>query len=280
MDIYGLNALNMMVVIHRPDTPDELKGIFKAFGRMSADTGGFAVFTNERAGVVIVAGRGERHMEQLLKQLGDESGVAMRTEPPQLLYKETIKGAVRGEGKYIRQNSGIDRYAHCVVEFEPKTRGSGLEIINLVLDDAVIRAEFIPSVISGIQRSFTRGQHSGSPVVDIKATIVGGSVHPMDSSNMSYKIAASLAFKEAMKQADIVLLEPVKKIMLTPDGTSFTAFDGYREIPAALAKEIAEQSLLRGAYCEELEDWCPERLAANREYNLDLTVSSFWEENS
>jgi len=133
---------------------------------------------------------------------------------PQVAYKETIRKSVKSEGKYIRQSGGKGQYGHCWIEIEPKERGTGYEFVNKIVG-GVIPKEYIPAVDAGIQSAMNNGVLAGYPVVDVKVTLYDGSYHEVDSSEMAFKVAASMAFKEGMKKADPVILEPIMKVVVT-----------------------------------------------------------------
>ena len=139
---------------------------------------------------------------------------------PQVAYKETITVPVKAEGRHVRQTGGAGQYGHAVVEFEPQPRGVGYEFVDKIVGGAVPR-EFIPAVDAGIREAMATGGLAGYPVVDLKATMVDGSYHEVDSKEVAYKIAGSLALKEALRRGKTVILEPIMNVEVTvPEGTS------------------------------------------------------------
>ena len=156
---------------------------------------------------------GELHLDIIVDRLLREFKVEANVGNPQVAYKEGIRKAVRQEGKFIRQSGGKGQYGHCVIEVEPKERGTGYEFVNKIVG-GVIPKEYIAPVDQGIREALQSGVLAGYPVVDVKVTLVDGSYHEVDSSEMAFKIAGSIAIKEAMKKADPVLLEPIMKVVI------------------------------------------------------------------
>ena len=177
----------------------------------------FKTYTDEETGQTIIAGMGELHLEIIVDRLLREFKVEANVGAPQVAYKETIKKAVDQETKYKRQSGGSGQYGHVKIKLEPNESGKGYEFMNAVVGGAIPK-EFIPAVDAGIRGALQAGVVAGFPVVDVKVTLYDGSYHEVDSSEMAFKIAGSMAFKEAMRKADPVLLEPIMKVsVIAPD---------------------------------------------------------------
>ena len=177
----------------------------------------FKTWTDEETGQTIIAGMGELHLEIIVDRLLREFKVEANVGAPQVAYKETIKKAVDQDTKYARQSGGKGQYGHVKIHVEPNESGKGYEFINAIVGGAVPK-EYIPAVDAGIQGAMNAGVVAGFPVVDVKVTLFDGSYHEVDSSEMAFKIAGSMAFKEAMRKADPTLLEPIMKVcVIVPD---------------------------------------------------------------
>ena len=171
----------------------------------------FKTYTDEETGQTIIAGMGELHLEIIVDRLLREYKVEANVGAPQVAYKETIKKSVKQDTKYARQSGGKGQYGHVKIRVEPNESGKGYEFINEVVGGAVPK-EYIPAVDAGIQGAMLSGVVAGYPVVDVKVTLYDGSYHEVDSSEMAFKIAGSMAFKEACQKADPTLLEPIMKV--------------------------------------------------------------------
>ena len=177
----------------------------------------FKTYTDEETGQTIIAGMGELHLEIIVDRLLREFKVEANVGAPQVAYKETIKKAVDQETKYARQSGGKGQYGHVKIHVEPNESGKGYEFVNAIVGGAIPK-EYIPAVDAGIQGAMNAGVVAGFPVVDVKVTLYDGSYHEVDSSEMAFKIAGSMAFKEACRKADPVLLEPIMKVsVIAPD---------------------------------------------------------------
>lgn len=188
-----------------------------ALQKLAEEDPTFRVWTDQETGQTIIAGMGELHLEIIVDRLLREFKLEANVGKPQVSYKETIRKAVKAEGKFVRQSGGKGQYGHCVIEVEPLEAGKGYEFVNKIVG-GVIPKEYIPAIDSGIQDAMNSGVIAGYQVLDVKVTLVDGSYHEVDSSEMAFKIAGSMAFKEAMKKADPVLLEPIMKVdVTTPD---------------------------------------------------------------
>ena len=171
----------------------------------------FKTYTDEETGQTIIAGMGELHLEIIVDRLLREFKVEANVGAPQVAYKETIKKSVQQDTKYARQSGGKGQYGHVKIRVEPNESGKGYEFVNEVVGGAVPK-EYIPAVDAGIQGAMLSGVLAGYPVVDVKVTLYDGSYHEVDSSEMAFKIAGSMAFKEACQKADPTLLEPIMKV--------------------------------------------------------------------
>ena len=177
----------------------------------------FKTYTDEETGQTIIAGMGELHLEIIVDRLLREFKVEANVGAPQVAYKETVRKKVDQETKYKRQSGGSGQYGHVKITVEPNESGKGYEFVNAVVGGAIPK-EFIPAVDAGIQGALQSGVIAGFPVVDVKVTLYDGSYHEVDSSEMAFKIAGSMAFKEACRKADPVLLEPIMKVsVIVPD---------------------------------------------------------------
>ncbi|MGB9812660.1 MAG: elongation factor G [Thermovenabulum sp.] len=201
-------------VIHvaiEPKTKADQEKMGIALQRLAEEDPTFRTYTDPETGQTIIAGMGELHLEIIVDRMFREFKVEANVGKPQVAYKETIRKAVKAEGKYIRQTGGRGQYGHVWLEIEPLEPGKGYEFVNKIVG-GVIPKEYIPAVDAGVREALENGVLAGYPVVDVRVTLFDGSYHEVDSSEMAFKIAASLAFKEAMKKADPVLLEPIMKV--------------------------------------------------------------------
>lgn len=188
-----------------------------ALQRLAEEDPTFKVYTDEETGQTIIAGMGELHLEIIVDRLLREFKVEANIGKPQVAYRETITKAVTAEGKFVRQSGGRGQYGHVVLEVEPNEPGAGFQFENKIVGGVVPR-EYIAPVEAGIKEAMLTGVVAGFPVVDVKVAIVDGSYHEVDSSEMAFKIAGSIGFKEACHKADPVLLEPMMRLeVVTPD---------------------------------------------------------------
>ena len=174
----------------------------------------FRTHTDQETGQTIIQGMGELHLEYIVDRLLREFKVGASVGKPQVAYKETIKGNTRVEGRFIRQSGGRGQYGHVWIELEPLQAGKGFEFANEIVGGAIPR-EYISSVEEGIKEAMGSGVLSGYPVIDVKVSLVDGSYHEVDSSELAFRIAASQAFKKGMSAARPVLLEPMMKVEVT-----------------------------------------------------------------
>ena len=188
-----------------------------ALAKLAEEDPTFRTYTDEETGQTIIAGMGELHLEIIVDRLLREFKVEANVGAPQVAYKETIRKTINQETKYKRQSGGSGQYGHVKITLEPNESGKGYEFVNAVVGGAIPK-EFIPAVDAGIQGAMQAGVLAGYPVVDVKVTLNDGSYHEVDSSEMAFKIAGSMAFKEGMRKADPVLLEPIMKVcVIVPD---------------------------------------------------------------
>ena len=188
-----------------------------ALAKLAEEDPTFRTYTNKETGQTIIAGMGELHLEIIVDRLLREFKVEANVGAPQVSYKETIRKAVEQDTKYARQSGGKGQYGHVKIRVEPNEPGKGYEFINAVVGGAIPK-EYIPAVDAGIQGAMEAGVMAGYPVVDVKVTLFDGSYHEVDSSEMAFKIAGSMAFKEACRKANPAILEPIMKVSVTvPD---------------------------------------------------------------
>lgn len=207
----------VMSVAIEPKTKADQEKLSQSLAKLAQEDPSFQVSFNEETGQTIISGMGELHLEIIVDRLLREFKVGANVGKPQVAYKETIRVAAKAEGKFIRQTGGRGQYGHVVIEIEPLEPGKGFEFENKIVGGAVPR-EYVAPTEKGIREAVDRGILAGYPVVDIKATLCDGSYHEVDSSEMAFKIAGSMAFKEAAKRAKPVLLEPIMSIeTVTPE---------------------------------------------------------------
>jgi elongation factor G len=187
-----------------------------ALSKLAEEDPTFKTYTNQDTGQTIISGMGELHLEIIVDRLLREFKVEANVGKPQVAYRETFRKTVEAEGKYIRQSGGHGQYGHCKVRFEPLDANAekGYEFVNAVIG-GVVPKEYIPAVDEGIQEAMKSGVVAGYPVVGVKATLFDGSYHEVDSSEMAFHIAGSMAFKEAMRKSNPVLLEPIMRVDVT-----------------------------------------------------------------
>lgn len=200
-----------------PKTKDMQEKMAIALAKLMREDPTFRVSTNQETGQTLIAGMGELHLEIIVDRLLREFKVEANIGDPQVSYKETIRKPVRAEGKYIRQSGGKGQYGHCIVEMEPLAPGSGYEFVDKTVGGSIPK-EYIQPVNNGINEARMNGVIAGYETVDFRVTVVDGSYHEVDSSEMAFKIAGSLAFQDGAKKADPVLLEPIMKVSVeVPD---------------------------------------------------------------
>lgn len=185
-----------------------------ALAKLAEEDPTFKTYTNHETGQTIIAGMGELHLDIIVDRLKREFKVECNVGKPQVAYKETIKKAVKVQGKYIRQSGGKGQYGDVWFEMEPIEAGKGIEFESKIVGGAVPK-EYIKPIEQGLREAAEGGYLAGYPVIDFKATLVDGSYHEVDSSEMAFKVAASLAFKEGCKQSGVAILEPIMKVEIT-----------------------------------------------------------------
>ncbi len=185
-----------------------------ALQKLAEEDPTFRAYTDQETGQTIIAGMGELHLEIIVDRLLREFKVEANVGKPQVAYRETIRKTVKAEGRFVRQSGGRGQYGHVWIEVEPLEAGAGYEFVNKIVG-GVVPKEYIQPVNNGVQEAMQSGILGGYPVVDVRVTLYDGSYHEVDSSEMAFKIAGSIAFKEAMRKADPVLLEPVMKVETT-----------------------------------------------------------------
>jgi elongation factor G len=198
-------------VIHmavEPKSKADQDKLSDAMGRLSEEDPTFKVKTNEETGQTLISGMGELHLEVLIDRMMREFGVQVRVGKPQVAYKETITKSVESEGRFIRQTGGHGQYGHCWLRIEPGERNSGFKFINAIRGGDISR-QYIPAIEAGVREALDSGGVSGYPLVDIKVSVFDGSEHEVDSSEMAFKMAGSIALKEGVARAKPVVLEPI-----------------------------------------------------------------------
>ena len=207
----------VIAVAVEPKTKADQEKMGMALSKLAKEDPSFRVHTDEESGQTIISGMGELHLEIIVDRLKREFKVEANVGKPQVAYRETIRKAVEQEGKFVRQSGGRGQYGHVWLKIEPREPGAGYEFENSIVGGVVPR-EYIPAVDKGIQEQMQNGVIAGYPVVDFKVTLFDGSYHEVDSSEMAFKIAGSMGFREGALKADPVLLEPIMKVeVVTPE---------------------------------------------------------------
>ncbi|MDY6943202.1 MAG: elongation factor G [Pseudomonadota bacterium] len=200
-----------------PKTKADQEKMGLALQKLAQEDPSFRVRTDEESGQTIISGMGELHLEIIVDRMRREFKVEANVGNPQVAYREAIRAAVEQEGKFVRQSGGRGQYGHVWLRLEPLERGSGYEFVNEIVG-GVIPKEYIPAVDKGVQEQLGNGVIAGFPLVDVKVTLYDGSFHDVDSSEMAFKIAGSMALKEGVKKAQPALLEPIMKVeVVTPE---------------------------------------------------------------
>ncbi|MBI5452975.1 elongation factor G [Candidatus Gottesmanbacteria bacterium] len=197
-----------------PKTKADQEKMGMALQRLAEEDPTFIIKSNYETGQTIIWGMGELHLDVLVDRMKREFKVDANVGAPQVAYKETIRKIAEGEGKYIRQTGGRGQYGHCFLKVEPKGRGEGYEFVDAIKGGAIPN-EFIPSVEKGVKEATEKGVLAGYPLVDMKVTLYDGTYHDVDSSDIAFKIAGSMALQNAVKQAELTLLEPIMKVEVT-----------------------------------------------------------------
>ncbi len=225
-----LCALKQVITLERMEVPEpvisvaaepktkvdqEKMGI--ALQKLAKEDPSFRVHTDEESGQTIISGMGELHLEIIVERMKREFNVEANVGKPQVAYRETIRSTVKQEGKFVRQSGGRGQYGHVYLRIEPTAPGSGYEFVNSIVGGAVPR-EYVPAVDKGVREQMENGVIAGYPVVDCKVTLYDGSYHDVDSSEIAFKIAGSMGFRDGALKADPVLLEPIMRVeVVTPE---------------------------------------------------------------
>jgi len=200
-----------------PKTKGDMEKLSKALQALSEEDPTFRVSTDQETNQTVIAGMGELHLEILVDRMLREFKVEANIGAPQVSYRETIRSSSKGEGKYARQTGGKGQYGHVIIEMEPGEPGAGFEFVNKIVGGSVPK-EYIGPAESGMKETCESGVLAGYPLIDVKVTLVDGSFHDVDSSEMAFKIAGSMAFKDGVKKCNPVLLEPMMKVEVeSPD---------------------------------------------------------------
>jgi elongation factor G len=203
-----------------PKTKSDQEKMGLALQRLAKEDPSFRVSTDQESGQTIIAGMGELHLDIIVDRMRREFKVEANVGKPQVAYRETIRGSVEQEGKFVRQSGGRGQYGHVWLKIEPQEEGKGYEFVNGIVGGVVPR-EYIPAVDKGVKEALEGGVIAGYPVVDVKVTIIDGSYHDVDSNEMAFKIAGSMALKDGVRKAKPVLLEPIMKVeVVTPEDYS------------------------------------------------------------
>jgi elongation factor G len=207
----------VMSVAIEPKTKADQEKLMLSLSKLAQEDPSFKVSFDEETGQTIISGMGELHLEIITDRLLREFKVSANVGKPQVAYKETIRAASQSEGKFVRQTGGRGQYGHVLIEIEPSEPGKGFEFINKIVG-GVIPREYIPAVEKGVKEAMDRGILAGYPVINVRVTLYDGSYHEVDSSELAFKIAGSIAVKEAAKKAKPVLLEPIMSVeVVTPE---------------------------------------------------------------
>jgi elongation factor G len=207
-------------VIHvavEPKTKVDQEKMGLALNRLAQEDPSFRVRSDEESGQTIISGMGELHLEVLVERMKREFGVEANVGAPQVAYREAIRKPVEVEGKFVKQSGGRGQFGHVWIKMEPNEAGKGFEFVDAIKGGTVPR-EFIPAVEKGLRETLPNGVLAGFPVVDVKVTLFDGSSHDVDSNENAFKMAASMAFKDGMRKASPVLLEPMMSVEVeTPE---------------------------------------------------------------
>ena len=207
----------VIAVAIEPRTLADQEKMAIALGKLAQEDPSFRVHTDEESGQTIIAGMGELHLDIIVDRMLREFDVQANVGAPQVSYRETIRKTVEHEAKFVRQSGGRGQFGHVWLRLEPQENGFGYEFVSEIVG-GVIPKEYVPAVDKGIQEQLENGVIAGYPVVDVKVTLFDGSFHEVDSSEMAFKIAGSMCFKEGAKLANPVLLEPIMKVeVVTPE---------------------------------------------------------------
>jgi elongation factor G len=204
-------------VIHiaiEPNSKQDAEKMSLALQKLAEEDPTFRIRSDEETLQTIISGMGELHLDILVERMKREFGVVANVGKPQVAYKETIKNNAEAEGKYIKQSGGRGQYGHCWIKVEPREQGEGFEFVDEI-KGGIVPKEYVPAIEKGIKEAIDKGVVAGYPMVDIKATVYDGSYHEVDSSEIAFKMAGSMAFQAAAKKATPILLEPIMKVEVT-----------------------------------------------------------------
>lgn len=200
-----------------PKTKVDQEKMSIALSRLSLEDPSFKINTDKETSQTVISGMGELHLDIIVDRMHREFGVSANVGTPQVAYRETIKSEAKSEGKFIRQSGGRGQYGHVMIKVEPQTSGKGFEFVDSIVG-GVIPREYISSVQKGVEEQLKTGIISGYPVIDIKVTLYDGSFHEVDSSEIAFKVAGSMAIKAAVKKASPIILEPIMTAeVITPE---------------------------------------------------------------
>jgi elongation factor G len=207
----------VIAVAVEPKTQGDQEKMGLALSKLAHEDPSFRVSTDQESGQTIISGMGELHLEIIIDRLRREFKVAASVGSPQVAYRETIRRSVEHEYRFVRQTGGRGQYGHVWLRIEPREPGAGYEFEDAIVGGAVPR-EYIPAVNKGVREQLENGVIAGYPVVDVKVTLFDGSFHDVDSSELAFKVAGSMCFREAAQRARAMLLEPVMKVeVVTPE---------------------------------------------------------------
>jgi elongation factor G len=207
----------VIAVALEPKTKSDVEKLGVSLHKLTLEDPSFKVKTDEETGQTIISGMGELHLEIIVDRLLREFKVEANVGRPQVAYRETITKTVKSEGRFIRQSGGRGQYGHAWLTLEPQSPGKGFEFVNKIVGGAVPK-EFIPAIEKGVVEAMEKGVLAGFPMVDVKVTLFDGSYHDVDSSEMAFKIAGSMGFKDGARRANPILLEPLMSIeIITPE---------------------------------------------------------------
>ena len=246
-----------------PKTKGDEDKLSTALARLLEEDPTFRVERSEETHETVMYGMGEAHLDVMAERMKRKFGVEVQTSPAKIAYSETIRSAGKGLGRHVKQSGGHGQYAVCNVEIEPLPRGGGFEFVDKIFGGAIPN-QFIPSVEKGVVKTMQQGVISGNPMVDIRCTLVDGKFHTVDSSDMAFQIAGSLALKEAAEKAGVVLLEPIVELeVIVPE--SYTG-DIMGDLNSKRAKIAGMESA--GAGKQRVKAMVPQAEVAR--YSIDL----------
>lgn len=236
-----------------PKTKADQQKMGVALAKLAEEDPTFRVKTDEDTAQTILSGMGELHLDVIVDRLKREFNVEANIGRPQVAYRETIKNESQGEGKFVRQSGGRGQYGHCLIKIAPMEQGEGFEFVDEIKGGAIPQ-EFIPHVEKGIKEAMENGIVAGFPLVDMKATLYDGSFHDVDSSEAAFKVAGSMAFQDAAKQANPVILEPIMKVVVTTPENFMGDVVGDINSRRGVVKEMEDRgegaAMVKEIHCE------------------------------